>query len=230
MHPIIERARNEGRAVLTEVESKEILGQAGINVVPTKLAVSKEEAVAVSRALGFPVVIKIASPDIVHKSDAGGIRLGLEDEEQVEQAYDSLMTDIRAKYPEAVLQGVSVQRMAPPGVEIIIGMSTDAQFGPVIMFGLGGVWVEILDDTSLRVAPITRRDAGEMIKEIRGFPMLTGYRGQGPVDIRKLEAMLLALSDFVGQNPSVREIDLNPVIASSNDAVAVDARIVLDEL
>ena len=230
MHPIIERARNEGRAVLTEVESKEILGQAGINVVPTKLAVSKEEAVAVSRALGFPVVIKIASPDIVHKSDAGGIRLGLEDAEQVEQAYDSLMTDIRAKYPEAVLQGVSVQRMAPPGVEIIIGMSTDAQFGPVIMFGLGGVWVEILDDTSLRVAPITRRDAGEMIKEIRGFPMLTGYRGQGPVDIRKLEAMLLALSEFVGQNPSVREIDLNPVIASSNDAVAVDARIVLDEL
>lgn len=230
MHPIIEQVRNEGRAVLTEVESKELLGQAGINVVPTKLAASKEEAVAVSRGLGFPVAIKIASPDIVHKSDAGGIRLGLEDAAQVSEAYDDLMRNINTKYPEAVIQGVSVQRMARPGVEIIIGMSKDAQFGPVLMFGLGGVWVEILEDTSIRVAPITRRDAREMIKEIKGYPLLTGYRGREPVDTSKLEDMLLALSNFVGKEPSVKEIDLNPIIASSNDAVAVDARIVLDEL
>ncbi len=230
MHPIFEQARNEGRVVLTEVESKEILGQAGINVIPTRLATSKDEAVAISRELGFPAVIKIASPDIFHKSDAGGVRLGLESEEQVAAAYDALTEDIKKTHQEAFIHGVSVQPMARPGVEVFIGMSKDAQFGPVLMFGLGGVWVEILEDVSLRVAPITRRDAREMIREIKGYPMLTGFRGQEPVDISRLEDMLLAVSGFVGQHVFVKEIDINPVIASGNDAVAVDARIVLEDL
>jgi acyl-CoA synthetase (NDP forming) len=228
MHPIIEQARNAGRVVLTEVESKELLGQAGINVVPTRLAASRSEAVAISQQIGAPVALKITSPDIVHKSDAGGVRLGLETLEQVEQAYDDILRDVRQKYPQAIVYGVSVQKMAHPGVEVIIGVKRDKQFGPVLMFGLGGIWVEVLQDISLRVTPVTRRDASEMIKEIKGYRMLTGYRNQPPADISKLEDMLLAVSDFTGQYPIVRELDLNPVIANVDGAVAVDARVILE--
>lgn len=230
MHPIIERARNEGRVVLTEIESKGLLGQSGINVIDTRLAASRPEAVSISEQIGFPVVLKIASPDIVHKSDAGGIRLGLETPEQVERAYDEILKDTGQKHPKARVQGLSVQKMAAPGVEVIIGMSKDAQFGPVLMFGLGGVWVEILEDVSLRVIPVTRRDVREMIKEIKGYRMLTGYRDLPPVDESKLEDMLLAVADFVTQYPAVKELDLNPVIAYGDGAVAVDARVVLESV
>jgi len=230
MHPIIEQAINEGRVVLTEIESKELLGQAGINVVPTRLAASRSEAVVISRQLGFPVALKIASPDIVHKSDAGGVKLGLETPEQIEQAYDDILRNVRQKYPQAGVQGISVQKMARPGIEVIIGINRDKQFGPVLMFGLGGIWVEVLQDVSLRVTPVTRRDAGEMIKEIKGYRMLTGYRNQPPADLSGLEDMLLAVSDFAVKYPMVKELDLNPVIASRDGAVAVDARVVLDSV
>ncbi|MCK4273469.1 MAG: acetate--CoA ligase family protein [Dehalococcoidales bacterium] len=229
MHTIIERARNEGRVVLTEVESKELLGQSGISVIDTGLAASRSEAVAISQQLGFPVVLKIASPDIVHKSDAGGVRLELENPGQVERAYDEILRDTVQKHPGASVQGVSVQKMATPGVEVIIGMSQDVQFGPVLMFGLGGVWVEILEDVSLRVIPVTRRDVREMVKEIKGYRMLTGYRGLPPVDESKLEDMLLAVADFATQYPMVKELDLNPVIAYSDRAIVVDARVVLED-
>ena len=229
MHPIIERARNEGRVVLTEIESKELRGQSGINVIDTRLAASRPEAVSISEQIGFPVVLKIASPDITHKSDAGGIRLGLETPEQVERAYDEILKATGQKHSKARVQGLSVQKMAAPGVEVIIGMSKDAQFGPVLMFGLGGVFVEILEDVSLRVIPVTRRDVREMLKEIKGYRMLTGYRGLPPVDESKLEDMLLAVADFVTQYPVVKELDLNPVIAYSDGAVAVDARVVLED-
>jgi acyl-CoA synthetase (NDP forming) len=229
MHPVIERVRSEDRLFLTEIESKELLGQAGINVNDTRLATSRSEAVSISKQLGFPVAMKIASPDIVHKNDVGGVRLGLETPEQVEKAYDEILRNISQQHPQARVPGVSVQKMSPPGIEVIIGMSKDAQFGPVLMFGLGGLWVEILEDVSIRVTPITRRDAGEMIREIKGYKLLTGYRGQEPVDISGLEDMLLAVSEFVEGNPIVREIDLNPVIARSDGDVAVDARVVLED-
>ena len=227
MHPIIERATNEGRAFLTELESKEILGQAGITVNDTRLVTSKAEAVSTTGQLGFPAVMKITSPDITHKSDAGGIKLDLKTPQQVEAAYDKIIENCKLKHPEAYIQGVSVQKYVRPGVELIIGMFTDTQFGPVLMFGLGGVWTEILDDTSLRVTPVTRKDAREMIEEIKAYRLLTGYRGQEPVDISKIEDMLLAIADFVENNPEVKEIDINPVIASADSITAVDARIVL---
>ncbi len=229
VHAIIEQARNEGRSVLTEIESKELLGQSGINVNDTRLAASPTEAASLGGQLGFPVVLKIASPDIVHKSDAGGIRLGLETSEQVEQACNEIVEAAGQAYPGVRIHGVSVQKMAAPGVEVIIGMSKDPQFGPVLMFGLGGVWVEILKDVSLRVIPVTRRDVRDMIKEIKGYKMLTGYRGQPPVDESKLQNMLLAVADFVTQYPVIKELDLNPVIARHDGAIAVDARIVLEE-
>ncbi len=226
---IMDRAKSEARTLLTEVESKELLKQAGISVVDTRLATSRDEAIALSKQLGFPVALKIISPDIVHKNDAGGVKLGLKTAAVVGKAYDEIMSATSQKYPKASVHGVSVQKMAKPGVEVIIGMSKDAQFGPVLMFGLGGVWVEILKDVSFRIAPLTKRDAREMITEIKGYPLLTGYRGQEPVDIARLEDFLLKVSDFVELNPEVKELDLNPIFAYKDDAVAVDARVILED-
>jgi acyl-CoA synthetase (NDP forming) len=229
MHSIIKQASDEGRNFLTELESKEILGQVGITVNDTRLTRSKAEAVIIAGQLGFPVVLKINSPDIVHKSDAGGIKLDLQTAEQVEAAYDEIMSSCTSKHPQADIHGVSVQQAIPPGTELIIGMFRDPQFGPVLLFGLGGVWTEVLEDTSLRITPIIRKDAREMIEETKVCRLLTGYRGQEPADIGKIEDMLLALSDLVENNPLIKEVDINPVIASGKNIVAVDGRIVLEK-
>jgi len=226
---IIDEARSEGRTILNEVEAKQLIKQAGISVVDTKLAVSKEEAISISRKFGFPVALKIASPDIVHKSDAGGVKLGLETARQVGKAYEDILQAVSQKHPQARIQGVAVQKMARPGVEVIIGMSKDDQFGPVLMFGLGGILVEVLKDVSFRIVPLAERDAAEMIREIKGYPLLEGYRGQEAVDVSHLEELLLKVSDFVERNPEVKELDLNPIFAYSDGAVAVDARVVLEE-
>ena len=226
---IIDEARSEGRTVLTEIEAKQLIEQAGISVVDTKLATSKEEAISISRKFGFPVVLKIASPDIVHKTDVGGVKLGLETAKQVGKAYEDILQAVRQKHPQARIQGVAVQRMARPGVEVIIGMSKDDQFGPVIMFGLGGIMVEVLKDVSFGIVPLAKRDAAEMIREIKGYPLLEGYRGQEAVDVSHLEELLLRVSEFVEQNPEISELDLNPIFAYSDGAVAVDARVVLEK-
>jgi len=226
---VIDQAKREGRTVLTEIEAKDLLRQAGISVVDTKLATSEDEAISISKQLGFPIALKITSPDVVHKTDAGGVKLGLKTAAQVGKAYNDIMTSVKKKYPNANIHGVAVQKMASPGVEVIIGMSKDPQFGPVIMFGLGGVLVEILKDVSFRIVPLTKRDAKEMIQEIKGHPLLEGYRGAEPVDVANLEDMILKVSDFVEKNPAVKELDLNPVFAYKDGAVAVDARVILEE-
>jgi len=226
---VIDKAMSTGRTVLTEIESKELIKQAGISVSETRLAASREEAMSISRQLGFPVALKVASPDVVHKSDAGGVKLGLKTAKQAGKAYDEILAAIKREYPRAVIQGVSVQKMARPGVEVIIGMSKDDQFGPVLMFGLGGILVEVLKDVSFRIVPLERRDAAEMIREIKGYPLLEGYRGLEPVDVANLESLLLRVSDFVEKHPEIKEIDLNPIFAYSQGAVAVDARVILEE-
>jgi acyl-CoA synthetase (NDP forming) len=147
----------------------------------------------------------------------------------VEKAWDEIQKNIKKQYPDAKIQGISVQKMARTGVEIIIGVSKDPQFGPVIMFGLGGIMVEILKDVSFRIVPLARRDAHEMIREIKGYPVLEGYRGQEPVDIGNLEEFIMKVSAFAEKHPEVEELDLNPVFAYKDGAVAVDARIILGE-
>lgn len=229
MSVILSKAQEEGRTFLTEIESKELLEQAGINVTKTRLATTSNEAISISKELGFPSVLKIASPDIIHKSDIGGVKVGLQDESSVEAAYNEIMAAVKEKQPNAVIQGVTVQQMAKPGVEVIIGMSKDPQFGPVIMFGLGGILVEILKDVSFRIVPLVKRDAKEMIREVKGFPLLEGYRGQDPADIDYLEGLIMKVSDFAENNPQVKELDLNPIFAYKDGAVAVDARVVLEE-
>lgn len=218
----------ESQNVLTEVESKEFLRRAGIPVVATKLARSKREALSIGKEMGFPVVLKICSHDVVHKTDSGGVRLGLANAAQVGRAYSEIASSVRQAYPEARIQGVSVQSMAPPAVEVIVGMSKDPQFGPVLMFGLGGILVEVLKDVSFRIVPVSERDAGEMVREIKGYPILKGYRGQKPASIPALEKLIVKVSQFVERNPQIEELDLNPVFAYPAKAVAIDARIILE--
>jgi len=225
---ILAQARKEKRTQLTEIESKRFLKEAGIPVVEAKLARTKKEAVSLSKEMGFPVVLKVISPDVIHKSDSGGVKLGLSNITQVGSAYSKIVSAVKQHYPKAKIQGISVQKMARAGVEIIIGMTKDAQFGPVLMFGLGGVLVEVLKDVSFRIVPLTKRDAREMIKEIKGYPILEGYRGQEAADVPFLEELIVKVSDFVDKNPEIKELDLNPVFAYKDGAVAVDARIILE--
>ena len=213
--------------LLHEVEARDRLKPAGIPVVEMRLAKTKAEAAAVSKEIGYPVAMKILSPDISHKTEAGGVKLNLMNASQVGKAYSEMMASVKEKAPGAKIEGVSIQKMAEPGVEIIIGMSRDAQFGPVLMFGLGGIFVEIMKDVSFRLVPVAPIDAAEMVREIKGYPLLTGYRGQAPVDVKKLEALITRVSDFIEQNPDIEELDLNPVIASADGVVAVDARILV---
>jgi acyl-CoA synthetase (NDP forming) len=224
---IIDKAKSEGRSILTEVESKQILGEAGIPIAHAQLAATREEAVAAARKIGLPVVLKIVSPDISHKSDVGGVKLNLGSEEAVAAAFDEIVAAARRAQPQATVLGVSVQKMARPGVEVIMGMTTDPQFGPVLMFGLGGVFVEVLKDVAFRIVPLEPRDARQMIRDIRGFPVLEGFRGQDPADLAALENMLMSLSAFVEGHPDIQELDLNPIFAYKDGALAVDARIVL---
>ena len=225
---IIAAARKEERTSLNELESKQILKEAGINTTEVKLALTKEEAVSHAKEFGFPVALKIVSPDILHKTDVGGVKLGLNNEDDVVNAYDGMISMIKKQEPAAKIQGVSVQPMARPATEVIIGMSKDPQFGPVLMFGLGGILVEVLKDVSFRIVPLTRRDAREMIREIKGHPILEGYRGQEPANIAVLEELLLKVSEFVDRRPEIAELDINPIFAYSDGALAIDARVILE--
>jgi acetate---CoA ligase (ADP-forming) subunit beta len=226
---IIEQARAEGRAVLTEMESKQLLRSLGIRTTEMRLATSEAEAVALSREIGYPCVLKVSSPDITHKSDAGGVKVGLASEQEVAQAYQAIMSSCGEKFPHAAIEGVTVQNMAPPGLEVIVGMATDEQFGPVLVFGLGGVWVELLKDVSFRIVPLSRYDARSAIREIRAAPLLDGFRGSEAVDTSALEDILLRVSEFVATTPEVKEMDLNPIFAHPDGAIAVDARVILGE-
>lgn len=222
-------ATDNKQRTLSEIDAKQMLAQAGLPVVETRFAADKKAAVEAANALGYPVVLKVVSPQITHKSDAGGVKLGLASAEAVGEAFDAIMASAKRAVPDATIDGVSVQRMAEPGVEVIIGVTTDAQFGPVLMFGLGGVLVEVLKDVAFRVVPIEPRDAREMVREIQGFPLLQGHRGRPPADVEALEGLLLQLSKFIEQHPEIVELDLNPVFAYPKGALAVDARIVLSE-
>lgn len=225
---ILDKVKTDRRTVLTEFESKKLLERAGIPVVETRLVRTKRETISVSKEMGFPVVLKITSPDIVHKSDSGGVKLGIANATQASKAYSEIMSSIKQRYPSAIIHGLTVQKMAPPGIEVIVGMNKDPQFGPVLMFGLGGILVELLKDVSFRIVPVTKRDAAEMIREIKGYPLLEGYRGQEPANTDALQDIIVRVSQFVERTPEIKELDLNPIFAYKDKAVSVDARIVLE--
>jgi acetate---CoA ligase (ADP-forming) len=215
--------------ILDELASKKVMAEYGIDVTEPILVQSKEAAVAAAERIGLPVVAKIVSPQITHKTDMNGVRLGLSSRDEVYQGYSEIMDAARVLAPQAVISGISIQKMAPPGLELVIGMNRDPQFGPVVMFGLGGIFVEVLKDVAFRIAPLSRQDAKDMIKEIRAYPVLEGYRGQPAVDVGYIEDLLLTIGRIGEDNPEIKEIDINPLIAHGKGAMAVDGRIVLDD-
>jgi acetyl-CoA synthetase (ADP-forming) len=226
---IMEKAKAEGRKALTETESKEVILSYGIPVTRLYEAKNAVEAGKYAESVGYPIVCKIISPDILHKTDAGGVKLNLKSRAEVERAFEEIVANARRYKPDARIWGVTVQEMAPEGRQVIVGMTKDPQFGPALMFGLGGVFVEVLKDVSFRIAPLTRLDAAEMIKEIKGYPILGAFRGQQPADIDALVDIILKTSQMVTDLKEIAELDLNPIFVyeAGKGAKTVDARVVL---
>ncbi|MES0362491.1 MAG: acetate--CoA ligase alpha subunit [Desulfobacteria bacterium] len=216
---------------LIESEAREILKAYGFRLPANRIARTTNEAVSAASEIGYPVVMKIASPDILHKSDMGGVRVGVEDEAMLEDAFFDITSKIQLRQPEARILGVMVQEMIPQGREVILGITRDIQFGPMIMFGLGGIYVEVLKDVAFRIAPLSVESADAMIREIRSFPLLRGVRGEAPADIKGIRDALLRLSQMAVDFPEIIEADVNPLLVcpEGQGAVAVDARITIQE-
>ena len=225
---LFEKVLSENRLELTELEAKNVLELYKIPVVRTELATTEHEAAVLATELGFPVVLKIASPDILHKVDAGGVRTFLEAEADVKIAFSQIIQNARKYNPEARILGTSVQHQIPRGVEVIVGGLKDSVFGPCVMFGMGGTWVEVMNDVSFRLAPTNLNAAKEMITEIKAYPLLTRYRGSEGVDLDGIANIIMKISQLMSDNPKIAEVDVNPIFARVDSVIAVDARIVLE--
>ena len=227
---VIEKARKDGRNALTEIEAKQVFEAYGMPVTVTSLARTEDEAVQMAKKVGYPIVMKIVSPDILHKSDAGGVKVNIKDEASTREAFRTIMTNAKAYKADADIHGIAIQEMAPWGTEVILGSVNDQTFGPTIMFGLGGIFVEVLKDVTFRVAPVAANQAVRMIDEIRGAPIIAGVRGEAPRDrdaiarvIGQYSAMIVDLKD------EIAESDANPVLVyeEGKGLKVVDARIIL---
>jgi len=225
----IESVRRDGRVVLLPHEAAKVAAAYGIPAPPAKLATSMEDAVRAAEEIGYPVVLKVVSPEILHKSDVGGIVLDLNSSEEVREAYDAILTKVSQYMPRALIYGILVTKMLPQGKELIVGVSRDIQFGPLIMFGLGGIYVNFLRDVSFRLAPLSVEDAQEMVSETKAYTLLKGVRGQSPSDIDAIVDILLRVSQLVTDYPEIVEIDINPLFAYEvgKGCVAIDVKITL---
>ena len=226
MHRIIQEAKKEKRSLL-ETEAKELLREYEIPVPDFKLIKSEDEIIGLTKEINFPIAMKIVSPNIIHKTDAGGVKLNIKDETEARLAYQEIIFKAKKYNKNAKISGAIVDSMIPEGTEIIIGMMKDPHFGPVIMFGLGGIFVEVLKNISFRILPIEARDAEEMISEIKGYKILKGIRGEAPKDIQAIKDLLLKISQLTLENPEISEIDLNPVFLFGKGLQVVDARMIL---
>ena len=226
MHQIVQKAKKEKRSLL-ETEAKELLKEYKIPVPNFKLIKSENEIIGLAKEINFPIVMKIVSPDIIHKTDAGGVKVGIKDEKEAELAYQEIISKVKKYNKEAQIFGVITYSMISKATEIIIGMIKDPHFGPVVMFGLGGIFVEVLKDISFRILPIEERDAGEMITGIKGYEILKGARGNPPRDIQAIKEVLLKVSKLTTENPEISEIDLNPIFVFEQGLQVIDARMIL---
>ena len=226
-HEVFKIVKAEGRKILTEYESKKILQVYGVPVTVAELATSADEAAAVASKVGFPVVLKIHSPDITHKSDVGGVKVNLKNSGEVKKAFNEIITNVKQHKPDAKINGVLVQNMAPSGREIIVGVTKDRQFGTLVMFGLGGIFVEVLKDVSFRLPPISKKEAMNMMGEIKGYPILKGIRGTEPADLDAVADVIEKTSKMVMDLPEISELDMNPIFVYNKGLMVVDARIVM---
>jgi acyl-CoA synthetase (NDP forming) len=226
---IIMKAQEENRSALLEPEAKEVCIAYGMQTPEYRIARNAIEATSLAEAVGLPVVLKIVSRDVLHKTEAGAVVIGLNSKEQVKDAYTQILANVKAYNESARIDGVLVQHMAPKGVEVIVGGLRDSQFGPTVLFGLGGIFVEVLKDASFRVAPMTDLDSLQMIREIHSYSILKGTRGGTPSDEEAIVQILQATSKIMLENSRIQQVDLNPVIVYGTGATVVDARIILGE-
>lgn len=229
LETIIKSVLTSERKALLEPDAKSLISAYGIEVPKSLFVKDEKELVSALRKLSLPVVLKVVSPEILHKSDVGGVATGLKDTADVSRAIKEISKSIAEKAPVARIDGFLLEETAPKGVEVIIGGLRDPQFGPAIMFGIGGIAVELMKDVSYRLAPVNREEALEMIKEVKSYPLLTGFRGARPVDMDKLVGAVVKISDIISEVDEIKEIEINPLIASEKGVMAVDARIVLME-
>ncbi|MEW6566617.1 MAG: acetate--CoA ligase family protein [Chloroflexota bacterium] len=225
----LDQSLAEGRVTVGEAEARQVLVACGLRIPSAELAATPEEAIEIASRIGYPVVLKVASPDILHKTDVGGVRLGLENADGVRDAFDLITYRARRYLPEARLWGCLVQKMVPPGLEVLIGMNRDPQFGPLVTFGLGGIYVETLRDVAFRVAPFSRQQAEDMLGEIRARTILDGVRGKPPVDKQDLVEALLRIGHLVIDFPEIAELDINPYVVyeQGKGGQALDMRMVI---
>ncbi|UCC27395.1 MAG: acetate--CoA ligase family protein [Candidatus Bathyarchaeota archaeon] len=228
VNAIFDAARSEGRKYLLEPEAKAICVQYGIPVTKFEVATNESEAVKFAKKIGFPIVLKVVSPDIIHKFDVGAVILDVKTEAEVGSAYDAIQENVNKYKPNARIVGLLVQEMAHQSTEVIVGATKDPQFGPALMFGLGGIFVEVLKDVTFRIAPISESDAREMVTEVKASPILKGYRGQPPADIKAVVEILMNTSRLVMEHQEIKELDLNPIMVYEKGAKTVDARIILE--
>lgn len=229
---IIQSSLEVGKTYLGELDGTDLLKCYGFDVLPTELAKNEAEAAAIAADMTFPVAMKIVSPQILHKTDAGGVVVGLKNQEEVKRAFNQIV-DSAAKYdPSANIDGVLVQKMALPGIEAILGMNRYPVFGPLIMFGLGGIYVEAFEDVVFRLAPLGRNEARRMIHEIKGIKLFKGFRGRPKADLEIIEKALVSLSDMVMNHPEISEMDINPLMIheEGKGATVADCRIILKAL
>jgi acyl-CoA synthetase (NDP forming) len=211
---------------MLEPDAAKLLKEFSVPYPEHGVARNAEEAVQIAERLGYPVVLKVVSPDVLHKSDVGGVVMDLADATAVQRGYGQMLEALQATASTAHIEGVLVCKQAPPGMEVIIGALEDITFGPVIMFGLGGVFTEVLKDVSFRLAPLQRRDAQEMVQEIRGYSVLKGTRGQAARDVDTLIDLLMAVSHLVSARPDIKELDLNPVRLYEKGLMVLDVRLI----
>jgi len=227
---IIQNALQNKRYKLLEPESKELIAAFGITTARHTVTASVKEAIQAATSIGYPIVLKIVSPDISHKTDVGGVKVGIKDAEGVKAAYEEIMKNVNIKKPDARIEGILVEEMATPSTEVIIGGLRDPQFGPAVMFGLGGIFVEVYKDVSFRIAPLEEYDAIDMIHEIKGSKILKGFRNTESLDITSVAQTILKVSNIMVSIEEIKEIDLNPVLVYPKGVKAVDARIILSRL
>lgn len=217
-----------GKSILTVDESRKILALSGIPLNRSGLATSGIEAVKLANEIGYPIAMKIVSPQIIHKTEVGGVKINITSEDEIIRSYDEIITRAKEKIPDAEIKGILLEEMVH-GPEFIIGTAVDPQFGHMIMFGIGGIFVEIYKDISFRLVPITPGDAKDMLNEIEGKPLLEGVRGLPKADSEQLVNILMKVSDLVSTYPVIQEMDINPLIATERGAIAVDVKIVLSQ-
>lgn len=225
-HHFLRTAIQQKKKFLTVQESKNILFQANFPINPTGFGTNLNEVLAEAEKIGFPVVLKVSSQDIIHKSDIGGVVTGIRSIDELKEKYEQMQQRISQKVPNAKIEGYIIEKMES-GIELLVGSTIDPMFGPILAFGLGGIYVEVLKDVVFRLIPIEREDATEMLSEIKAAKILDGIRGQPPINKKALVDLLIKTSNFIDQHPEIEELDLNPVFATEKGVTVVDARIIL---